>query len=147
MKKILLSAVAMMTMAAHANQCEVTIKGDDAMQFDVKEFTVEKAACAEFTVKLEHAGNLPATAMGHNIVIAKTADIDAVVADGVAAGLEKQYVKEADERVIAHTNLIGGGESAEVKFKTEGLEAGGDYTYVCSYPGHAAIMRGKLLVK
>lgn len=146
MKKIVLSTLALMGLA-HANQCEVTIKGDDAMQFDVKEFTVEKAACAEFTVKLEHSGSLPLAAMGHNVVVAKTADIDAVVADGVAAGPEKNYVKEGDERVIAATKLVGGGESTEVKFKTEGLEAGGDYTYVCTFPGHAAIMRGKLLVK
>lgn len=146
MKKILISTLALMGLA-HANQCEVTIKGDDAMQFDVKEFTVEKGACAEFTVKLEHAGSLPVAAMGHNVVVAKTADIDAVVADGVAAGPDSQYVKAGDERVIAFTKLIGGGESTDVVFKTEGLEAGGDYTYVCSFPGHAAIMRGKLIVK
>jgi azurin len=31
-----------------------------------------------------------------------------------------------------------------VKFPTSALTKGGDYTFFCSFPGHAALMKGKL---
>ena len=65
----------------------------------------------------------------------------------IVAGLDKEYVKPDDERVIAHTKMLGGGESDTVTFKTEALEVGGDYDFFCSYPGHAAVMKGKVVVE
>jgi azurin len=48
--------------------------------------------------------------MGHNIVITKEADKDAVVADGGKAGLSSNYLKAKDMRVVAGSSVIGGGE-------------------------------------
>jgi azurin len=140
----LLSVMAVPAMAA---QCDVTIEGNDAMQFNTKEIVVDKAACSEFTVNLVHVGKLPKTAMGHNVVITKTADKQGVATDATAAGPANDYVKPNDTRVIAHTKLLGGGEKDSVTFKTDALEAGGDYTFFCSFPGHWAIMTGKVVVK
>lgn len=133
--------------AAAAGDCKVVLKADDAMKFDLKEFKINKAACPEFTVELDHVGKLPAAAMGHNVVITKTADVDAAAQAGIKAGPTKNYVDEEGGKVIAHTKLIGGGEKADVTFKTDVFEAKGDYDFFCSFPGHYAVMRGKVIVE
>ena len=129
-----------------AGGCKVVLKGDDAMKFDLKEFKISKASCPEFTVEIDHVGKLPAAAMGHNVVITKTADVDAVAKEGAGAAATN-YVKDGDERVIAHTKVVGGGEKDSVTFKTDVLEANGNYDFFCSFPGHYAVMRGKVIVE
>ena len=52
---------------------------------------------------------------------------------------------ENDKRVIAHTKVIGGGQTTSVTFPTSKLVKGGDYTFFCSFPGHYGQMRGKLI--
>lgn len=149
MKKLLIPVFAvMMSAAAFANDaCKIVIEGDDAMKFNVAEAKVNKAECPEVEITLKHVGKLPKAAMGHNVVVTKHADMEAVAKDGIAAGLDNQYVKPDDERVIAFTPIIGGGEETSVKVKTEALEVGGDYDFFCSFPGHYAVMKGKLIVE
>lgn len=147
---ILLGALAVSGMLvsapAQAAECGATVESTDAMQFITKNLVVP-ASCKQFTVTLKHTGQLPKTVMGHNFVLAKTADIDAVNADGMKAGVEQNYVKPGDTRVIGSSKVIGGGESATVTIPVAKLKAGEKYTYICSFPGHAAIMRGTLTVK
>lgn len=132
---------------ANAATCDIEISGNDAMQFDKAAIEVSKS-CKQFTVKLRHAGKLPKTAMGHNWVLSKTADVQAVANDGLAAGVAAQYVKAGDARVIAHTKVVGPGETDSVSFATAKLKDGESYTFFCSFPGHASIMKGTLkLVK
>lgn len=126
-----------------AAQCDVTIEGNDAMQFNLKEIVVDKS-CKEFTVNLKHTGKLKAAQMGHNWVLTKTADLDAVAKEGMAAGAANHYVKADDARVLAHTPIVGGGESTSVTFDVSKLAAGENYSYFCSFPGHWAIMKGVL---
>lgn len=152
MKKLITTAAiaffALSSNAAFANdECKVVIEGNDAMQFNTKELNIDKAACAEFTIELVHPGSLPKEAMGHNVVITAAADMDAVAADGIGAGAEANYVKPDDSRVIAHTSVVGGGESTSVTFSTAGLETGGDYKFFCSFPGHYTMMNGAVIVK
>lgn len=136
----LLSAAALPAMAA---QCETTIEGNDAMQFNVKEITVDKS-CEKYTVHLKHVGKLPVAAMGHNWVLTKQADMQATATDGMAAGASNDYLKPGDDRIIAHTKLIGGGQADSVTFDVSKLKAGEDYAYFCSFPGHWAVMKGTL---
>jgi len=124
-------------------QCEATIEGNDAMQFNVKEITVDKT-CTEFKVTLKHVGKLPKAAMGHNWVLTKTADFQPTATAGMSAGAANDYVKPGDARVIAHTKMLGGGESDTVTLDVSKLGAGQEYTYFCSFPGHFAIMKGVL---
>lgn len=124
-----------------ASSCSTTVEGNDAMQFNQKQIVVP-ATCKQFTVTLKHVGKLPKAAMGHNIVIAATADEQGVLADGGKAGLEANYVKPGDSRVVAHTKVVGGGESDSATFKTAALKPGQDYSFFCSFPGHAALMKG-----
>lgn len=136
----LLSAATLPAMAA---QCEATIEGNDRMQYNLKEMTVDKS-CEKFTVNLKHVGQLPVVAMGHNWVLTTTADKDAVVKEGQTAGADNDYLKPEDERVIAATDLIGGGEETSVTFDVSKLKEGEEYTYFCSFPGHWGVMTGTL---
>lgn len=139
-------ALALMMVAggsALAANCDAEIEGNDAMQFNKTSMKVP-ASCKDFTVKLTHTGKLPKTAMGHDWVLTKAADMKAVEADGVAAGLANNYIKAGDTRVIAHTKILGGGESDSVTFSVSKLKAGESYTFFCSFPGHAALMKGTL---
>lgn len=129
--------------AAAPADCKVQVEGNDAMQFNKKEIVVPKS-CKSFTVELKHAGKLPKQAMGHNWVLSKTADAANVAKDGIPAGLDKQYVKPGDARVIAATKVLGPGESDSVSFDVSKLAAGESYTFFCSFPGHSGVMKGVL---
>ena len=68
-----------------------------------------------------------------------------VKADTQPPGQNKVTITvKGDKRVIAHTKLLGGGESDAVTFPVASLKAGEAYTYFCSFPGHSALMKGTL---
>ena len=121
--------------------CKVQIAGTDQMQFDKKEIAVA-ADCTQIEVTLKHTGTQPAAVMGHNWVLARTADLTAVATDGMGAGLPNDYVKKGDTRVLAHTKVIAGGQSATVTFTASLLKKGESYSYFCTFPGHYAVMKG-----
>jgi azurin len=124
--------------------CKLEISGNDMMQFDKKELKAA-AGCSTVQLTLKHVGKLPAQAMGHNWVLVKSADANAVASAGMAAGLPNHYVPPKDARVIAHTKVIGGGESQTIKFPTSKLKKGEAYTFMCTFPGHSALMKGKFI--
>lgn len=130
---------------AWSQECTLTIEGNDQIQFNKKELRVSKS-CGEVTVTLKHVGQLAANVMGHNWVLTNTADFQAVAAAGQAAGPPK-YVPAGDARVLAATDVIGGGQETSLKFDVSKLNAGGDYTYFCSFPGHFVLMNGKLIIE
>jgi len=131
---------------ARSQECATTIEANDMIQFVQKELTVS-SSCTSFSLTLKHIGTMNAQAMGHNWVLSKTADYQAVATDGMGAGAGSDYVKPDDARVIAHTKIIGGGEETTISFDASMLEKGGDYTFFCSFPGHYVLMNGKLIVE
>jgi azurin len=143
---VALAGAALFANTASANECELKVTANDAMQFDTKEMSVP-ASCKEVTLTLTHTGALPKAAMGHNWVLSKAADMSGVATDGMAAGADNAFIKVGDTRVIAHTGLVGGGETTSVKFSTAGLVATESYNFFCSFPGHWAIMQGTFSVK
>lgn len=141
-------ALALLGAAAYAQaapNCTVKLKGNDAMQFDLKTATVS-ASCPKITIELAHTGKLAANVMGHNVVVSQTADVAGVTAAGIKAGLAAGYVPKGDAKVIAATPVIGGGASTKASFPGSKLKAGGDYSFYCSFPGHSSMMKGKLVV-
>jgi azurin len=143
---VLLAGLGLLTtLSARADSCALTVEANDLMRFNQNTLQVS-SSCSEVQVTLKHVGKLPRTAMGHDWVLAKTANVTAIVNAGVAAGLARNYLQSGDSRVIAATPVIGGGESATVTVAMSALQPSGDYTFFCSYPGHAAIMRGKFIV-
>ena len=147
MKKTLMTlallAVGVMATPAMAADCAITVEGNDQMQFNVKNIEVPKA-CKSYTVTLKHTGKMPKASMGHNIVLTTAADATGAAADGMKAGAAADYVKAGDTRVLAHSKVIGGGESSDMVIDVSKLKAGTDYTYFCSFPGHSFIMKGAL---
>jgi azurin len=131
---------------AVAQSCATSIESDDALRYDPNSIEIP-LACKTFTVTLKHAGRLPKLAMGHNWVLAKLSDLDGVARTGMLAGAENSYVDPKDTRVLAHTGVVGGGESSSVTFDTEKLLPGERYGFVCTFAGHSPVMRGEIVLK
>lgn len=131
---------------AAAKVCELSIEGTDQMTFSKKAMTVT-SDCTKVKVKLTHVGKLPKAAMGHNWVLTTKENMQAVVSAGLKAGLNAGYLPKNDDRVIAHTKLLGGGESDTVTFSLKGLSADEEYKFFCSFPGHSAVMQGAFKIK
>jgi len=145
MRKTLATAVLLGALVAplyaHADPCKLELTGNDQMQYDRHDLWVN-GACTEVTLTLRHTGKLPKEAMGHNWVLVNAKDLDAVANAGMAAGLQNNYVAPDDKRVLAHTKVVGGGETTSVTFSTSILQKGGAYKYLCTFPGHHALMQG-----
>ena len=131
---------------AAAQNCATTIESNDALRFTLEKIDIP-LACKTFTVTLKHTGRLPKLAMGHNWVLAKLSDLDGVARTGMLAGADHHYVDPKDARVLAHTSVVGGGESASVTFDTAKLVSGERYGFVCTFAGHSPVMRGAIILK
>ncbi len=129
--------------AAPAAPRVIEITANDQMKFNVA--NIDAKAGEELKVVLKNVGTLPKEAMGHNWVLLK-AGVD-VTAFATAAMMAKDtdYIPAAMKGdVIASTPVLGPKKEAEVLFKAP---AAGSYTFICSFPGHYAIMKGTLTVK
>lgn len=132
--------------AAVVTNCSTEIEANDSIQYNVSSIVVPKS-CSNFEITLKHTGKMPITAMGHDVVITKQSDMQGVDTDAAAAGAADSYLKPNDPRVIAHTKLIGGGETTSVSFSVSKIESGGPYVFFCSFPGHSALMHGPISVE
>jgi azurin len=144
-----LVAASLLTLASGhllAAECSVEVDSTDQMTFSTKAIEIDKS-CKEFTVNLKHSGNLPKNVMGHNLVISKEADMQPIATDGLGAGIDKQYLKEGDARVIAHTKIIGAGETDSLKIDVSKLDPAEKYGFFCSFPGHISMMKGAITLK
>ena len=142
-------AVSLLTLASGhllAAECAVTVDSTDQMSYNTKEIVIDKS-CKTFTVNLTHSGNLPKNVMGHNWVLSKEADTQAIATEGIAAGIDKSYLKDGDTRVIAHTKIIGAGEKDSVTLDVSKLKAGEEYEFFCTFPGHNSMMKGAVVLK
>jgi Azurin len=142
----LLLALALSVASAKEKPQEVVITGNDTMQFDVKNFEVKAGAKVKLTLK--NVGKIPKIAMGHNLVVLKkgiTAVAFGQKALGAGASATNALPESLMGDVIAATKLLGPAESETIEF-TAPKEAG-SYEYVCTFPGHFALMRGTMMVK
>ncbi len=125
--------------------CDLSLSANDRMKFDTKQLIVSQQ-CKTVSITLTHAGKLPVTAMGHNIVIALDSDLKGIASDSTKAGLSNQYVQPGDERVIAYSKVIGGGESVTIDVNVEDLDPAQQYAFFCAVPGHWVMMKGEFKV-
>ncbi len=129
----------------HEKAEAVVITGGDTMQFDVTAF--EAKAGEEITVTFKNGGNLPKTAMGHNLVILKPGSDLASFAMAAMSATTTEYIPQDDTNkalVVASTKVLGPGEEEALTFTP--TEAG-EYPFLCSFPGHFSIMKGIMTVK
>ena len=120
----------------------VAITSNDGMRFDVRKINVSSGQ--KVRVTLTHTGKLDKRIMGHNVVFLTNGVKPSAFAVKAAAARDNDYIPEGTTQVIAHTKMIGGGETAIIEFIAP--EAG-TYNYICSFPGHYAMMKGKLIVE
>ena len=146
MKFFFPTALLLLASSLFASASEIVISGNDTMQFDVKTFEVK--AGEPVTLTLKNTGKHPKILMGHNLVVLKKG-ISAIAfgqkAMGAGANATNALPDSVKEDVLASTKLLGPGESDTVKF-TAPTEPG-SYEYVCTFPGHFAMMRGTMTVK
>lgn len=142
----LLSAlIAPLSFAAEEEGTKIEISGNDQMQYDTKAFEVTEGETV--TLVFTHSGQLPAVAMGHNVVILKTGTDLNDFAVKASQAKETDYVpadEDSKKLIIAHTKMVGGGESDTITFTAP---AAGEYPFVCTFPGHLALMQGVMTVK
>ena len=112
----------------------------EKIQFDVKEFEVK--AGKKIKLILVNPDFMP-----HNLVIVKPGTADSVAAAAIALGADgftKQFVPE-DYNILVATKLLDNKQEETIEF-TAPTEAG-DYPFICTFPGHAILMRGVMKVK
>lgn len=134
-------SVTIMEELSKLDTIKITLNSNDKMQFDSKEINVYEDQTVILT--LVHTGTMPVMAMGHNFVLLKKGTAISDFAKEALKAKDNQYIPVDGKYVIAYTDLIGGGESASVTFKTPEI---GVYDFLCSFPGHYAIMKGKFNV-
>ncbi|GLR16118.1 plastocyanin/azurin family copper-binding protein [Portibacter lacus] len=118
----------------------ITMGTKPGLKFDISEVTVKAGS----KIKLVFNNN---DDMLHNMIIVNPEKADEVAQLAVElglSGLEKGFIPQSDE-IIAHTNLMQPHTSDAIYFSAPSKP--GTYQYVCTFPGHAAIMRGIMIVE
>lgn len=129
--------------AVTAEENVLVIEGNDQMQFNVNE--LKAVAGKPIKLTLKHVGKIPKEAMGHNLVILQEGTDQAAFALKANDAKATDYIPESEKAsIIAHTKLIGGGEEDTIEFT---IDKKGSYPFICSFPGHVAMMKGVLIVE
>lgn len=122
--------------APEAPPKEVTVQADDKMRYDVTAFDVSPGQKVSVTIK--NVGTTPKFSMGHNFVlldrIINTGNVQSAFLDKASTEASHDYVPPGAKEVLAHSKLLGPGESEVVTFNAPYVP--GEYLYVCSFPGH-----------
>ncbi len=124
------------------NRVEIVIEGNDQMKFDLSEIKAKEGDTIVLTLK--HVGKLPKAAMGHNwVLLSAGTNVNEFAMKAIRARTN-DYIPEESDEVLVHTALIGGGEESTIEFV---VPAAGEYDFICSFPGHYSLMKGKLIVE
>ena len=113
----------------------VEIHADDKMRFDLTAFDAKPGQ--KIAVTITNVGTTPKFSMGHNFVILNRTVNEQNVQrflDAASTEASHDYVPPNSTDVIAHSKLLGPGESETVTFTAPFVT--GDYLYLCSFPGH-----------
>ncbi|KUJ60099.1 Azurin [Flavobacteriaceae bacterium CRH] len=121
----------------------LVIEGNDQMQFDKTE--LRAAAGKPITLTLKHVGKISKEAMGHNLVILQEGTDEAAFAAKAITAKDTDYIPASEKAsIVAHTKLLGGGEQDTIEFT---VDKKGTYNFLCTFPGHVAMMKGVLIVE
>lgn len=118
----------------------ITLNSNDLMKFDKNELRVFEGQ--KITLTLNHTGKMSKEIMGHNFVLLKKDTDLNDFAQRAMLARENEYIPDGDETIV-YTKLIGGGESDTITFTAPER---GSYVYICTFPGHYGLMRGKFIV-
>ena len=122
--------------APEAPPKDVKIQADDKMRYDVTAFDASPGQ--KISVTITNIGTTPKFSMGHNFVLLdraiNTGNVQASFLDKASVEASHDYVPPGDKNVLAHSKLLGPGESEVVTFNAPYIP--GEYLYLCSFPGH-----------
>jgi len=122
---------------------EITITGNDQMKFDKNQIRVKAGQTVRLT--LRHVGQMEKAIMGHNWALLAPGTDMAAVGQAAASAEETDYIpSEYKDQILEHTKMLGGGESDTIEFEAP---AAGTYDFLCTFPGHYALMQGKFIVE
>ena len=122
---------------------DVVVEANDNMRFNVKRIVVNGGQKVRITLK--HVGTMSKDVMGHNLVILQKGVKMNDFAQKANAAKDTDYIPaDSENDIVAKTAMIGGGEEITIEF--DAPEAG-EYDFICSFPAHYAIMKGKFVVK
>ena len=122
---------------------DIVVEASDNMRFNVKTITVNGGQKVKITLK--HVGKLSKDLMGHNLVIINNEVKLNDFAQKSNAAKDTDYIPaEYSANIIAQTKMLGGGEETTIEFDAP---AAGTYDFLCTFPAHYAIMKGKFVVK
>lgn len=125
-----------------SNVANLIITGDDFMKFNKSELKVKAGQKVKLTLK--HIGKINKLIMGHNLVILKEGTNLSDFAEEALIYKDNDYIPVNTNQVIAFTKMIGGGEMDVIEFDAPEI---GEYDFICSFPGHYALMKGKFIVE
>lgn len=140
-----LSILALTSLAKAEEVFEITITADKAQfLYDVKEFTVKPGQKVKLTF-VNPVGSI----QPHNILIVKPEKMQVVGMASMAGIADPTFLTEKNaipdsEDILFHSKLLQAGEEDVMEFTAP--EEAGDYPYLCTYPGHWAIMNGVMKV-
>jgi azurin len=117
----------------------VSVQGIEGLKFSLPAFDVKPGA----RVKLDFANT---SDMLHNLVVVKPGTATKVGEQAMRLGLDGaklDYVPRSDD-VLYHTALLEPQKSEAIYFVAP--TTAGEYTYVCTFPGHYVTMQGTMRV-
>ena len=131
---------------------ELSAEWKDARKIELGMIAGMKFAKESLTVKAGEMvsiliNNNDPTQLMHNFVLVQPGTLDQVVEAATAlgaGGLAVNFLPES-EHIIAASPIVLPGKVFVLNMKAP--EKPGKYPYVCTYPGHAILMRGVLTVE
>lgn len=120
--------------------------GDASGEYVLLE-AIEASPGEEIRVKLTTVSNLPPTAMSHNFALVELGtNVDEFARESLGARDNDYISSNFEDQIIAHTAMLGNGESDTITFTVP--DEPGEYDYICTFPGHySGGMVGKLIVQ
>lgn len=130
---------------APSSSCQARISANDTLRFTPSVIEVPHT-CERYVVIFRHDGLLPKRASPRNWVLTRADQVQAVVREAEIAGEKGQWLKADDDRIIAHSAVLGRDESQRIEFSTERLDPQAEYVFLSTIPGVSPVLRGKLVV-
>ena len=109
------------------------------MKYDVESITVKEGSWVRINLENKGIDN----SMMHNIVFINYGTRKKVASEAIKIWPSQNFV-ENKKNIIAYSGVSNPGETITLEFKAPKK---GNYEFLCTYPGHAEIMRGYFFVK
>jgi len=109
------------------------------MKYDIESISVKEGSWVRITLENRGVDN----SMMHNIVFVKYGAREKVASEAIKIWPSQNFIINKDN-VISYSDVSKAGQSVVLEFKAPKK---GNYEFLCTYPGHAEIMRGYFFVK